>query len=211
MGKKYIDEKLAKARRTYIEDMINQKEDKGVWKGMVYSLVPYTVGRLGFRVKVPDFLLQALQESREDADVPDSPFACMVSVKDMISITFYVTAETKRYEPSEIHLLFGRLFPGNHLSSVECAGERGGVHYFDYIKDESGTPFLHTIFLYETGNRQIMGQLNGEAQEWENLVQMRDKILAGIERRCFFEGNESKGGSIWICQSGRNGDGSESK
>ena len=28
MGKKYIDEKLAKARRTYIEDMINQKEDK---------------------------------------------------------------------------------------------------------------------------------------------------------------------------------------
>lgn len=44
MGKKYIDEKLAKARRTYIEDMINQKEDKGVWKGKVYSLVPYMVG-----------------------------------------------------------------------------------------------------------------------------------------------------------------------
>ena len=40
MGKKYIDEKLAKARRRYIEDMINQREDKGVWKGKVYSMVP---------------------------------------------------------------------------------------------------------------------------------------------------------------------------
>lgn len=192
MGKKYIDEKLAKARRTYIEDMINQKEDKGVWKGKVYSLVPYMVGRLDFCVKVPDFLLHALQESQEAAVCPDSLFACMASVKDMISITFYVTKKAKIYEPSEIHLLFGRLFPGNHLSPIECMGERGGVHYFDYIKDEFGTPFLHTIFIFETGNRQILGHLNGEAQEWENLIQMRDKILITVERRDFFERNESE-------------------
>ena len=71
-------------------------------------------------------------------------------------------------------------------------GERGGVHYFDYIKDEFGTPFLHTIFIFETGNRQILGHLNGEAQEWENLIQMRDKILITVERRDFFERNESE-------------------
>ena len=48
----------------------------------------------------------------------------MVSVKDMVSITFYVTAETKIYEPSEIHLLFGRLFPGSHLSPMKHIGEK---------------------------------------------------------------------------------------
>ena len=33
--------------------------------------------------------------------------------------------------------------------------------------------------------------MNGEAQEWENLVQMRDKILNTVERGDFFERNES--------------------
>ena len=63
MGKKYIDEKLAKARRRYIEDMINQREDKGVWKGKVYSMIPYTMYQFDFRVNVPDFLLQVLHEN----------------------------------------------------------------------------------------------------------------------------------------------------
>ena len=92
-----------------MEDMINQREDKGVWKGKVYSMVPYTMYQFDFRVNVPDFLLQVLHEDLAAANGPDSPFACMVSVKDMVSIALYVTAETKIYEPSEIHLLFGRL------------------------------------------------------------------------------------------------------
>ena len=115
----------------------------------------------------------------------------MASVKDMVSITFYATAETKIYGPSEIHLLFGRLFPGSHVSPLEHIGEKGEVHYFDYINEESGIPFLHTTFIFAAGNRQILGHLNGEAQEWENLVQMRDKILNTVERRDFFERNES--------------------
>ena len=86
--------------------MINQKEDKGVWKGKVYSLVPYMVGRLDFCVKVPDFLLQALQESQEAAVCPDSLFACMASVKDMVSIIFYVKAKTKQYELSGMVLRY---------------------------------------------------------------------------------------------------------
>lgn len=65
MGKRYIDEKLAKARRRYIEDMINQREDKGVWKGKVYSMVPYTMHQFDLRVNVPDFLLQVLHENLE--------------------------------------------------------------------------------------------------------------------------------------------------
>lgn len=90
MGKKYIDEKLAKARRTYIEDMINQKEDKGVWKGKVYSLVPYMVGRLDFRVKVPDFLLQALQESCLLRGFP----VCLYGVRERHGI-YYILCEGK--------------------------------------------------------------------------------------------------------------------
>lgn len=191
MGEKYIDEKLAKARRRYIEDMINQREDKGVWKGKVYSMVPYIMRQFYFRVNVPDFLLQVLHENLAAANGSDSPFACMASVKDMVSITFYATAETKIYGPSENHLLFGRLFPGSHVSPLEHIGEKGEVHYFDYINEESGIPFLHTTFIFAAGNRQILGHLNGEAQEWENLVQMRDKILNTVERGDFFERNES--------------------
>ena len=62
---------------------------------------------------------------------------------------------------------------------------------FDYINEESGIPFLHTTFIFAAGNRQILGHLNGEAQEWENLVQMRDKILTTVERGDFFERIES--------------------
>ena len=77
MGEKYIDEKLAKARRRYIEDMINQRQDKGVWKGKVYSMIPYTMYQFYFRVNVPDFLLQVLHEDLAAANGLDSPFACM--------------------------------------------------------------------------------------------------------------------------------------
>lgn len=97
----------------------------------------------------------------------------------------------KIYEPSEIHLLFGRLFPGNYLSPMEYIEKKVKVHYFDYINDETGVSFLHTIFIFVTENRQILGHLNGGTQEWENLTQMRNKILATVERGNLFERNEN--------------------
>ena len=63
-----------------------------------------------------------IDEKPTSANGPDSPFACMVSVKDMVSVTFYVTAKIKIYEPSEILLLFRRLFPESHLSPMEHIG-----------------------------------------------------------------------------------------
>lgn len=191
MGKRYIDEKLAYARRRYIEDMIDQRADKGVWKGKVYSMVPYTVDPLAFRVGVPDLLLETRQEDLAAIDRLGVPFSLMVSMKERISLTFYATAEGKIYGLSEIHLLFGRLFPGSRLSPMESAGGDSGVHFFEHIHEGDGTPFLHTIFIFGTGNRQILGHLSGEAQEWEYLARMRDKILPTVERRDLFARNNS--------------------
>lgn len=143
---RYIDEKLAKARRMYIENRINQEEGKGVWKGRLYFMVPYTVPLMGISMEVPDFLYSGRKEELETAGNMDSPFCVMVSEDRDISCTFYSGEESKTYNPDDLHQLFERLYPGNPLSPLNYGRVNKEICYFCYSNKWNFSQLYHIFF-----------------------------------------------------------------
>lgn len=179
---RYIDEKLAKARRMYIENQINQEEGKGVWKGRLYFMVPYTVPLLRISMEVPDFLYSGRKEELEAAGNMDRPFSVMLSEDRDISCTFYCGEESNLHNPDDLHRLFERLYPGNQLSPLNYGRANKEVCYFCYSNKWNSSQLYHTIFIFYTGKYQIFGHLNGEAGEQDALEHIQRKILESIER-----------------------------
>lgn len=178
----YIDEKLANARRMYMEDRINQMEGKGVWKGKIYDMIPYMVTQMGLFVEVPDFLYRGRKENLPAAGNMNCPFCVMLSEDRDISCTFYSGAGSKVYRPDEMHQLFMRLYPGIQLSPLYYDGTDKELCHFCFLNKWNSSQLYHTIFLLNTGKLQIFGHLNGEAGEQEALEHIQRKILQSIER-----------------------------
>ena len=179
---KYLDEQLAKARRIYLEEQIEQQEDKGIWKGEIYKMKGLLLPGALFHMQLPDLFFEKKLEEKESDEQTFAPSLVMLSKDNNIFCSFYNTKHSKIYEPDAVREMFDILYPDHELSALEAVQNKTlEIFDFHYISKDATGRYYHTIFIFHSDSEQVIGHFSGALTELKKLKQMEQKILKTIK------------------------------